>query len=303
MRTYQQAMPMAEGRPINMPYTPQFIKQLDGSRFASTNCTPASSCMAAIRHYRGANPAGTAPWYPYPSWVRAVMGDTSGGTNLGQNSSIFYYKYAISFTVKYKQAWSEFKTWIRAGRGAVLQGAYDVVLPTVFDASGSFTGNHAVYVNAARYNTTYSRWEFYVGDPLADGRRTGIPKGYKWWPESLLRAFAGRLVVGSYRLGSGYVYAMYTKDTETTTVTAPTVTLRFSATRATPRVCYPRYAHATIRAKPTSLSTAVKVVRRGSVIFKHYQRTTGPLVGGSRVWLGNINGTQWVAYGRIRWTP
>ena len=133
-----------------MVYRPPFIKQLDGSRYAGFNCTVAASCMAAVRHRRGSNPPGTAPWYPYPRWVRAAMGDTVGGTNLAQNRNIFYSKYGIAFTIKYRQYWSGFRSYIKSGRGAVLQGGYDVVRLTKYSGSSTFYGNHAVYGNEVR---------------------------------------------------------------------------------------------------------------------------------------------------------
>lgn len=281
-----------------MPYTPPFIKQLDGSRFAGFNCTVASSCMAAIRHRRGSNPPGTAQWYPTPAYVRYRMGDTSGGTNLSQNDAIFYKLYGINFEVRYKLAWSTFRSKIKAGQAAVLQGGYDVVRLTRYSGSSTFYGNHAVYVNAVRYNSTAKRYEYQVGDPLCDGRRTGIPRGYQWWPESLLKSFAGRLLVGSYRLGIGYVYAMFTKDTEIT----PTLTLRYGAVKTDPRRVYVRHDNITVQRGPSYEYANVRVVKpKGAYILTRRQAVDGQEINGDKRWLGNLTGTEWVPRGRTRY--
>jgi hypothetical protein len=282
-----------------MPYTPPFIKQLDGSRYAGTNCTVASSCMAAIRHRRGSNPPGTAQWYPTPSYVRYRMGDTSGGTNLQQNDSIFYRYWGINMEVRYKLGWSMFRTKIKAGQAAVLQGGYDVVRLTRFSGSSNFYGNHAVYVNEVRYNSTARRYEYKVGDPLCDGRRSGIPRGYQWWPESLLKSFAGRLMVGSYRLGIGYVYAMFTRDTEVTP-TAPTLTLRYGAHSTTARKVYAKYEGVAMKKGPGSTFATIRRYSKGNYMLTRRQSTTGQWVNGSNRWYGNIDGTRWAPAGRTK---
>jgi hypothetical protein len=223
------------------------------------------------------------------------MRDYSGGTNLSQNAAIFNLKYGIIFSVKYKEPWTTFRTKIKAGRGAVLQGGYDVVRLTRYSGSSSFYGNHAVYVNQVRYNSTYRRYEYLVGDPLCDGRRSGIPKGYQWWPESLLKSFAGRLMVGSYRLGSGYVYAMYTKDTEVEQV----LTLRYGAHAVTARKLYAARVVAVKRA-PNQSSSTVRKEQTGSYIFTRRQSTEGESVDGDRTWNGNLTGTEWVPKSRVK---
>lgn len=284
-------------------YRPPFIKQLDGSAYAGFNCTCASTAMAIVRHRRGSNPPGTAPWYPTPRYIRSATGDYSGGTNLDQNRRVAYNKYGVALTIKYKHPWSYFRSYIKSGRGAVLQGGYDVIRATKYSGSSTFYGNHAVYVNQVRYNTTYKRYEYLVGDPLCDGRRTGIPKGYQWMPESLLKSFAGRLLVGSYRLGIGYVYAMYTKVTEsttTTTTTSTTITLRYGAHVSPPRKLY---AHSvtglSTRYSPSMNARKGMYYSPNKFIMYRRQTTTGESVSGSNVWYGNTDGTRWVPRGRI----
>jgi hypothetical protein len=60
--------------------------------------------------------------------------------------------------------------------------SYSVIAPTSYDGSPGFTGNHQVILSGGS-----------VYDPLADGRRPGIPHGPQKWPKALLRKAAGRL--------------------------------------------------------------------------------------------------------------
>lgn len=114
--------------------------------------------------------------------------------------------YATDMSVRYDVPWTTFRSLIIAGRGAVLQIRYSVIAPTRFDASPGFTGNHAIYVNERRS----SDGAFLVYDPLADGRRAGIPKGPQWWPASLLQ----RAAYAMPGTDPGTVNASFTRDTE-----------------------------------------------------------------------------------------
>lgn len=273
-----------------MVYRPPFIKQLDGSALGGSNCTVASSCMAAIRHLRGINPAGAAQWYPTPKYVRAKMGDTSGGTNLAQNDSVFYTLYKINFDVRYNLPWSTFVSEIKRGRGAVLQGRYLAFKGTKLWATDSFTGNHAVYINEVRYNSTLKRNEFLMYDPLADGRRN-FYQGPTWVAESLLKKFAGSLVLNNRTgavVGLGKCYVMFTRDTE------PEVVLRYGGT-AYAKTVFAKVSGARVRATPNVGTTKIVRTLALNAPFAARQRTAaGALVNGSKVWYGDATGTQWV---------
>jgi hypothetical protein len=162
--------------------------------------------MAADRHRRGRDPGNHHGWLPKPAEIRAFIGGSCGGTTLEQNDRAATHMYATDMLVRYDVPWTTFRSLIIAGRGAVLQIDYGVIAPTRFDASPGFTGNHAIYVNERRS----SDGAFLVYDPLADGRRSGIPKGPQWWPASLLQR-AACTMPGT---NPGTVNASFTRDTE-----------------------------------------------------------------------------------------
>lgn len=186
------------------PDRPVFVKQLDGSRFGGLNCTCASAAMALDRHTIGKNKTTGA-------YVRALTGDTSGGTNLIQVRDALDRRWGVRLDVVMGETFDLFYDRIKAGRGAVLQGWAGVTKGTRWQASESFAGNHAWFVNG------HSSEGFLVYDPLADGRRDGIAKSPMWIPKSVVMEFAGRLNVAAtgYRaVGQGRVYAGFTRDTE-----------------------------------------------------------------------------------------
>lgn len=190
-----------------MTYRPRFREQGDGSRCQWSNCGPASQAMASDRWREGRDPDNHHGWPPRPAEVRNFISPHScGGTSLQDNDAASTHLYEAPMAVRYGVPWSTFRSLIISGRGAVLQIDYGVVSPTRFDASPGFTGLHAVYVNERRS----SDGAFLVYDPLADGRRKGIPRGPQWWPADLVRraalAFPGN--------AAGTVNASFTRDTE-----------------------------------------------------------------------------------------
>jgi hypothetical protein len=187
-------------------YRPTFRKQGDGSRCAWSNCGPASHAMAADRHRKGVDPKTPHGWLPTPSEIRNYMTPNScGGTNLQQNDAACTHMYLVNMDVRYGVPWTTFRSAIISGRGAVVQILYSKV-PARFDGSPGFGGNHAVFVNERRS----SDGAYLVYDPLADGRRAGIPKGPQWWPASVLQA-AAYAMPGT---AAGCVNASFTRDTE-----------------------------------------------------------------------------------------
>lgn len=188
-----------------MVYRPTFRKQGDGSRCQWSNCGPASHAMAADRHRRGVDPRTPHGWLPTPAEIRNYIGPC-GGTSLQDNDAAVTHMYLVNMDVRYDVPWTTFRSFIIAGRGAVVQIDYGVIAPTKYDASPGFTGNHAVYVNERRS----SDGAYLVYDPLADGRRKGIPKGPQWWPATLLQK-AAYAMPGT---NAGTINASFTKDTE-----------------------------------------------------------------------------------------
>jgi hypothetical protein len=152
--------------------------------------------------------------------VRRWTGDTTGGTTLAQNDDALTAHTPVRLDVQYRLPWTDFVARINGGEGAVLQGWYEPIAATRYDAGGGFTGNHAVFVPPG--------WG--VMDPLADGRRSGIYKYHgEAYPQALLRTFAGQLNIGSgriVRLGAGLAYAAFTRNVK---AAAPVPTVVSSA--------------------------------------------------------------------------
>ena len=129
----------------------------------------------------------------------------SPGLNLRQVDDALN-RYGIDLETRYRLPWADFVRKIEKGEGAILQGATGPFLSTPFrSTSGDI--NHAIFVPPG--------WG--AMDPAADGRRPGIHRyDGRPYPKDLLRRFAGHLLVGSTRLGNGYVYAAFTRDRRST---------------------------------------------------------------------------------------
>ncbi len=141
-----------------------------------------------------------------PIEIRNRITTACGGTSLQENDAAATHLYLTDMLVRYGVPWATYQSLVISGRGALTQISYSVIAPTKFDGSPGFTGAHAVYVNERRSTDG----AFLVYDPLADGRRAGIPQGPNWWPASLLRA-AAYAMPGT---ATGCVNASFTKDTE-----------------------------------------------------------------------------------------
>lgn len=186
-----------------MTYHPRFQAQnpaISGCPRGWSSCTCFAGGMAADYHSLGKiQPTGCA--------VRVGTGDLVGGTTLAQVNFALEQHWKISLDIRYRMTWATFAKWIESGKGAILQGGYGPIADSRFDAGGGFRGNHAVFVPP----------DWHVMDPLADGRRPGIYRFHgEAYPQSVLKSFAGRLQLspdGAF-LGSGYVYAAFTRDNE-----------------------------------------------------------------------------------------
>lgn len=270
-------------------YRPPFIKQLDGSAYGGLNCTMASACMAIIRHVKGVNPPGSAPWYPTPRYLRAKTGDTDGGTNLRQADWAAFSAYGVDFDVEYNLAWATFRDRIERGMGAIVQGRYSVFKGTSYDAAPGFYGNHAIYINELRYSEKRNRWEYLMYDPIADGRRD-LPQGPSWISEDLLQKFAAKLVINNRgdTVGTGKVWCAFTVDTEG-------VILRWKPSAVYgPKVFYSKYEDAAVRRSPNRDGTLVYSLDKGDPFTAYQVKKDGDSIEGSRTWYGNHEGTKWI---------
>lgn len=182
-----------------MSYLPVFAPQnpaLNGYALGWLSCTAYSAQMAADFDTLGAK-------RPTGEQIRRLTGDTTGGLTLAQVDAALLEGWDVNLNTIYRLPWADFAKAIDAGKGAILQGSYAPIADSKFDAGRGFRGNHAVFVPPG--------WG--VMDPLADGR---YGQAYLYhgeaYPQTLLRAFAGQLDFGSFRLGDGLVYCSLTRD-------------------------------------------------------------------------------------------
>jgi len=162
-------------------YLAGFEKQLTGSAMGGRNCAAASGAMLADQSTMGLK-------NPTPDAFRKASGDFTGGLYMGQVATTLQRAYGVHTTC-YDQSdgyvWSEMLAHLKQGRFMVVAGDYDQV-PLALKGDKDFTGFHAVFYH--RVGSEGVR----VGDPLNDGRRVGIPKGYVWWPLDLARRYVER---------------------------------------------------------------------------------------------------------------
>ncbi len=183
-----------------MTYRPTLVRQGDGSPAQWDNCAAATGAMDLDRDTRGTMVTTGAR-------IRSLTGTTSGGLRLDQIDEALLKGFGPRdhLDVRPKLGFVDAMTQIRAGRGAEIYFSYRPLIGTKFDCfSGRFAGIHAAWANELSQDGTLLYW----GDPGADGRRAGIPKGFQWIPVSLVRQAAGLYV------GAGYVQLGFSRDTE-----------------------------------------------------------------------------------------
>jgi hypothetical protein len=263
---------------VSQPDRPVFVKQLDGSRYAGLNCTCASAAMALDRWTIGEDRTTGA-------YVRALTGDTTGGTTLAQVNAALHRRWGISLNVQYRYPFESFVDRITAGgQGAILQGWEAVIRDTEWSASPTFGGNHAWFVNGHIEGKG-----FLVYNPLADGRRDGIAQSPYIIPKAVVREWAGKLNVGAPNqpyspLGLGYTYAAFTRDTE------PHAHFKHGAQRTRPFPDRVRADEEFVRVRESPGRSGVVRPRSEWLsegdLFTAFQQTDN--------WLGNHGGTRWV---------
>ena len=162
------------------------------------NCTCAAGAAAAKWRYRGERPS------PDPIWIWPPTGgivrhycrnedgsmDIDGGTNLLQVQAALQRGWRVPLAVVTNASFDMLWEYAKDPDTIVLvQFQYSVIHGTHWAASETFMGPHAATIaNADDDSCDYS-------DPLADGRRKGIPKGVQRMERHILREACGKLVV------------------------------------------------------------------------------------------------------------
>lgn len=154
------------------------ITQFDGGPLQKVNCLMAAGAMLARLGF-GVVTTGTQ--------MRALQPDQDGGTNYGNVQDAI----RTGWGVRFKQgALSplQLRAVLYAGAGVIIDGVYGE-LPVDIRVQKSFTGRHAVYVDAFRPPGPDGPAAYYVMDPIG---RTW--RGYKgdWWPAEHVERFAAQ---------------------------------------------------------------------------------------------------------------
>jgi hypothetical protein len=158
-------------------YRAGFEKQGTGTPLAWKNCAAASGAMLVDQgSLRLKNPS--------PDAFRKATGDFVGGLEVSQVASTCE-KYGVpvhAYDWTDNLTWDQLTTFIKRGQFAVVAGDYET-LPYALKGDKNFTGDHSVLFGEIVGT------KIRVGDPLNDGRRPNIPKGYIWWPLSEARQY------------------------------------------------------------------------------------------------------------------
>lgn len=152
----------------------------DGGPFGGLNCNCACGAMLVALETGGAKRPTASE---FRSRTRNDDGtpDVTGGTHPSQIVECAQRAYGVTLdqrVMPFEDAW---KLGQRSDVGVSVSISYAVIAGTRFDSSPGFTGFHQVVLSGGK-----------VFDPLADGRRAGIPTGPEAWPKDLLRRAAGK---------------------------------------------------------------------------------------------------------------
>jgi hypothetical protein len=288
--------------------------KIDGLELGWVSCTAYAMAM-------GIDAATAGARRPSGAKVRKLTDDTEGGLKLRQVADVALETYGVRVAVR--TGWNTIAParaaqLLRSGRGFLLQGNTEALLGT---KSQSTIGpcNHAVWVNEVKGGTDDRPDKALVYDPAADGRhRVGrdFANGPRWWPWERVLDFAADLRPDREdgpRLGKGKLYAGFVPrrpDTpEAPDAGDSDVVLRPGASRTKPfpdrvRTNVRKGHRINIRSRPDRLRPGDILDRvPDGALFIAFQRLKDgatPPGGGSSIWFGNRDGTEWIHRSGLR---
>lgn len=285
-------------RPTYQQQGPACHCQIDGKCLGWLSCTAYAMAMLIDRATLGKKrPSGCA--------VRRYTGDTTGGLSLPQVSTVAELQFGVdidlyvgSNVIGYLPAYAR----LRAGRAFLAQGNTGPLVGTTYQSTAGGV-NHAVTVIDGRdWDEDGRPDEVLVYDPAADGRHSWTDQGPTWWPRGIFERYCAALrpwgEADSRTLGSNRIYAGFARDTERHDH------FRFGGKRTSP---FPDRTRAdrpgkrvNVYAVPDHLThDPIRTIAHGELFVAFQVTTSGSSYAGSRTWLGNHDGTEWVHSKRL----
>lgn len=178
------------------------VPQFDGSYFASVNCGACAESARVVSQTKNRRPSSGTPWPPTGASIRRETGDTSGGLNPLQTTAASYREYGVNHSAPRIGSKQFLLDKLRDGYAVDLLVAYGPI-DDYLSGSPGFRGNHRIVLTGRNTDTRKLR----SSDSLYDGRRSGIPEGQRWIPQTVIFDGASRLDLGGgVRLSSKYGY-------------------------------------------------------------------------------------------------
>jgi hypothetical protein len=161
-------------------YKPEFEEQSTGSTLQWFNCAAASGAMLTDRATLGIKD-------PTPDKFRRKTGDTKGGLYMGSvgNALEAFGVDAMVWDADDHLRFKRVEAMAKRGQSIVIAGDYEV-LPRKLRGDKDYQGDHSVFLYRMFKSVSI------IGDPLNDGRRSNIPKGWIQWPNATVYEYVKR---------------------------------------------------------------------------------------------------------------
>lgn len=167
------------------------VSQFDHGPLARVNCVMAAGAMLARLAF-GIVTTG--------SQLRTLSGDTEGGTSFGNLQDAVNRGWGVKFSMGALTP-LQLRALLYAGAGAEIIVVYGAI-PVSTRLQASFTGNHAIYIDAFSPDALNGKPAYYVMDPI--GRTWEGYKGEWWAAEEVERA---GMAFGRGRVATTWAFA------------------------------------------------------------------------------------------------
>lgn len=194
---------------------PGLITQCDGSAFQWENCAPATWAGLLVAQQQGHRPGQGSPWFPSGESLRTQSGDRWGGIQPSTLDATVNRVYGIDLIPSIATE-SRVLAMLAQGYAIGLLHQYGPISDAGYSCSPGFRGTHSSGMYGLETSLAGGGSAVFWADTLANGRRTGIFKGMRWIPWSVIRKAGESLVLDSSgetvleRYGAGHLYVVFT---------------------------------------------------------------------------------------------